>query len=82
LNDLASRIANDVIPPITDCVSFYQAFCMRQTKALVSSVTLNALRDLAQDNARDAAEGLEKARAAQAKVLEFKNKALLVHNAV
>jgi hypothetical protein len=82
LNDLASRIANDIIPPIADCIQFYKAFSDRQTSALVRNVTPNVLKNLAEDNVRDSAEGLRKARAVQTKVLDFKNKALNVHNAV
>ncbi|KIK64906.1 hypothetical protein GYMLUDRAFT_39316 [Collybiopsis luxurians FD-317 M1] len=81
LRDLASRVTTDVIPPITDCVDFYRTFANRQVAALSITPTKSSLEDLAVQNAKDAATGLSKAQAAQTKVLNFKNQAVLVDNA-
>ncbi|KIK54690.1 hypothetical protein GYMLUDRAFT_48602 [Collybiopsis luxurians FD-317 M1] len=82
LRDLASRVTTDVIPPITDCVDFYKTFANRQVAALSITPTKSSLEDLAVQNAKDAATGLSKAQAAQTKVLNFKNQAVLVDNAL
>ncbi|KIK56078.1 hypothetical protein GYMLUDRAFT_248075 [Collybiopsis luxurians FD-317 M1] len=80
LRDLATRIANDLIPPITDCVGFYEAFANRQVAALSVTSTKSSLEDLAAQNAKDAVMGLSKVQAAQTKVLNFKNQAVFVDN--
>ncbi|KAJ8502993.1 hypothetical protein ONZ45_g11247 [Pleurotus djamor] len=81
LRSLASRIGDDVIPSVTECVDFYKMFADRQVVALSVTPTKAGLEDLAAQNSESAEEGLKKAQAAQKKVLDSKNLSVLVHNA-
>lgn len=80
--DLAARINNDVLPSVTEVVDFYKNFADRQVASLSETPTKSTLEQLSRENAALAAQGNTKAKAAQVVVLDFKNRSVLVNNAV